>query len=83
MWGSRVCMLCVFVVLLCGSFCATVLSRVLFGTRVTHYKHTKKKDPLHTNISLKGWLLSEERNQELTKREIRVWIILSEKACRG
>lgn len=61
-----------------------LFSHVFFLVQGSHITNTpKKKDPLHTHISLESWLLSEERNQELTKREIRVWIILSEKACRG
>lgn len=57
--GNQMCVCRVFVVLLCGRFCATVLSHVLFGTRVTHYKHKKKKKTLHTNISFSQQLAAE------------------------
>lgn len=54
--------LCVCIMMvLCGRFCATGLSRILFfffGTRVSHYK--KKVPTLHTNISHSHRLAAED-----------------------
>lgn len=77
-----VCLWCCCVVDFVPQF--SHVSFLVQGSHITNFKKKKKKKHcIQTPLFLDIWLLRVKRNQELTKGEIRVWIILNVKACGG